>query len=217
MIKSLEGLPVLFEVFCKSGVVLGAALCISLLLRKKSADLRRLVLSTAIVAMLVAAMASAALPRWIAVTPAWFGIGSPAALPEFVQTSGRAIPGGGSELTPFLTQVQPESHTRIDVWVWISNRIPPAIPLIWFLGTSLFLVRFVVSLRGLRRLRKTSEAVRDTDLLACLDTDRSVALMQLSKPLPAPLTWGSSAPSFWSPAGLSSCQLNAAMRSFATN
>ena len=57
MTMSLQGLPVLIEVFWKSSVALGAALCVNGLLRKKSADLRRLVLSSAFVAMFVAALA----------------------------------------------------------------------------------------------------------------------------------------------------------------
>src|SRR6185437_7594095 len=62
----------LFAVFWKSGVVLGAALCIAQVLKNRSADLRRLVFSTTIVAMFVAAAAAPALPRWTAVTPPWF-------------------------------------------------------------------------------------------------------------------------------------------------
>ena len=57
----MSGLPLLVEVFWKSSVMLGAALCLNALLRSKSADLRRLVLSAAIVALFVAALASSAL------------------------------------------------------------------------------------------------------------------------------------------------------------
>ena len=55
MTTLFEFRPVLFAVFWKSGIALGAALCISRMLRNRSADLRRLVFSTTIVAMLVAA------------------------------------------------------------------------------------------------------------------------------------------------------------------
>ena len=70
--------PVLFAVFWKSGIALGAALCISRMLRNRSADLRRLVFSTTIVAMFVASAATPMLPRWTAVTPLWFRFQRPA-------------------------------------------------------------------------------------------------------------------------------------------
>jgi hypothetical protein len=44
MTMSLQGLPVLVEVFWKSGVALGVALCVNRLLQRQSADVRRLVL-----------------------------------------------------------------------------------------------------------------------------------------------------------------------------
>jgi len=72
MTTPFEFRPVLFAVFWKSGLELGAALCISRMLRNRSADLRRLVFSTTIVAMFVAAAAAPMLPRWTAVTPLWF-------------------------------------------------------------------------------------------------------------------------------------------------
>ena len=78
MTTPFEFRPVLFAVFWKSGIVLGAALCISRMLRNRSADLRRLVFSTTIVAMFVAAAATPMLPRWTAVTPLWFQFQRPA-------------------------------------------------------------------------------------------------------------------------------------------
>ena len=72
MTTPFEFRAVLFAVFWKSGIALGAALCISRLLRNRSADLRRLVFSTTIVAMFVAAAATPMLPRWTAVMPLWF-------------------------------------------------------------------------------------------------------------------------------------------------
>ena len=78
MTTLFEFRPVLFAVFWKSGIALGAALCISRMLRNRSADLRRLVFSTTIVAMFVAAAATPVLPRWTAVTPLWFPFQRPA-------------------------------------------------------------------------------------------------------------------------------------------
>jgi hypothetical protein len=78
MTTPFEFRPVLFAVFWKSGIALGAALCISRMLRNRSADLRRLVFSTTIVAMFVASAATPMLPRWTAVTPLWFRFQRPA-------------------------------------------------------------------------------------------------------------------------------------------
>ncbi len=66
---------ILIEAFWKSGAILGIALLANLALRKKSADLRRLILSSAIVALFIAALATALLPRWNTELP----IGFPAA------------------------------------------------------------------------------------------------------------------------------------------
>ncbi len=72
MTTPLEFRFVLLAVFWKSGIALGAALCISRMLRNRSADLRRLVFSTTIAGMLVAAAATPVLPRWTAAVPLWF-------------------------------------------------------------------------------------------------------------------------------------------------
>ena len=64
-------MTVLFEIFWKSGVILGLSLCVTLLLRKRSADARRLVLSTTIVATLLAAIAVPILPRLNVPEPGW--------------------------------------------------------------------------------------------------------------------------------------------------
>src|SRR5580704_15175279 len=98
MIAAFDYLPVFSAVFWKSGVALGAALSISLLLRNRSADVRRLVLSTAVVAMFVAAAALPALPRWTAVVPLWFQAQRPAAQAVAERASGPAIIDN-SELT----------------------------------------------------------------------------------------------------------------------
>ena len=64
-------MTMLLEVFWKSGAILGLALCVTLLLRKSSADVRRLVLSATIVATLLAALAAPILPRLNIREPHW--------------------------------------------------------------------------------------------------------------------------------------------------
>jgi hypothetical protein len=127
MIIALQRLSVFFEVFWKSGVVLGAALCVNVMLRRKSADVRRLVLSIAVTAMLVAALVWPALPRWTAATPAWLRLGNPTAVPfEPVEP---AIVGGGTErATPAIQMTGRELPSRAEPRAWIFNRTPGLIP-----------------------------------------------------------------------------------------
>jgi bla regulator protein blaR1 len=182
MINAFDYLPVFFAVFWKSGVVLGAALGLSLLLRRRSADLRRLVLSTAVVAMFVAAAALPMLPRWILVTP----LSAPRAVSE--RASASAIVDD-TELTATdnqSTAVQPAAR-RIDLSPWL-------IPLIWFAGAATLLARFAINLLGLHRLRKASEAMTDADL------PRRVRLWR-SEAIGAPVTWGVVRPIILVPAG----------------
>ena len=189
---SLQGLPVFIEVFWKSGVALGAALCVTRLLRKRSADLRRLVLSSAIVAIFVAVLALPLLPRWTASMPDWPQFQRPAPPPAFNRNAKSPIADGATQLlAPLTGTARPEA---------VSGKPPGAIPLIWFLGTALFLIRFVRGLRGLHRLRVASQPVSDAELLADLDAALAslggarvrrgrVALMH-NDSIAAPLTWG---------------------------
>jgi beta-lactamase regulating signal transducer with metallopeptidase domain len=170
MTISLGGFPVLIEVFWKSGIVLGLALCIGALLRGRSADVRRLVLSTAIVALFVAALALPVMPRWTAVTLPVFDL-------RAQPVRSLAVPVA----VPVTGAVRPPANSRI--------ARPGAIPLIWFMGTALLLTRFAVGLRGLHRLRAASEPVPDADLLTRSARHRRVALLQ-SDSIAAPLTWG---------------------------
>ena len=107
MTTPFEFRPVLFAVFWKSGIALGAALCISRMLRNRSADLRRLVFSTTIVAMFVAAAATPMLPRWTAVTPLWFHFQRPA--PAAVAESSLSSPmvDDAKELTGPVSRPMP--------------------------------------------------------------------------------------------------------------
>lgn len=183
-----NGLAVFVEVFWKSSVALGAALCLTGLLRSKSADLRRLVLSTAIIAMLAAAVVLPVLPRWTAVTPSWLRLQSDAVPPAF-----EPIPIGGMQEVPAWESRTPNPRPPI--------RVPGPIPLIWLVGTALLLIRFVARLRALRRLRNASDPVADPDLPAYLaERSRRVVLLQ-NQTIAAPATWGIVRPVILVPAG----------------
>ena len=188
--------PVLFALFWKSGIALGAALCINLMLRNRSADLRRLIFSATIVAMFVAAAAAPVLPRWTAVTPSWLHFhraGSPAIAGPSVSSS---TAGDAPELTAPVSMPMPlpTSFRRIHLDSWL-------IPLIWFAPAAMLLSRFVINLRGLYRLRKASDAVTDAGLLANVARfGRRVALWR-NNAISAPVTWGVVRPIILVPAG----------------
>jgi uncharacterized protein (TIGR03435 family) len=196
MTTPFEFRPVLFAVFWKSGIALSAALCISWMLRTRSADLRRLVFSTTIVAMFVAAAATPILPRWIAVTPPWFHFQLLAPVAVAEPSLSPALADDATELTaPVNRPMPPQTSTRrIDLTAWL-------IPLIWFAGAATLLTRFAVNLRGLYRLRKASDAVTDAGLLA--NTARFGRRVRLwrNDAIGAPVTWGVVRPTILVPAG----------------
>jgi uncharacterized protein (TIGR03435 family) len=168
----MTALPLLMEVFWKSGVVLGVALCVAALLRKKSADVRRVVLATAIVALFVAAVASSALPRWTAVVPAW--VPRSQATPV---TSVWPITRAAAAQNQTLTAEASDTVRRP------SPRTPDVIVRVWFTGTALFLLRLIIGLFGLRRLRDASIPLSKDGL------PDAVTLLE-NEALAAPVTWG---------------------------
>jgi uncharacterized protein (TIGR03435 family) len=189
-----SGMPFFMETFWKSGVALGAALCASALLRTKSADLRRLALSISVVAMFVAAAVAPALPRWTAAAPAWFRLPQPASPAIFERSVGPSMLDHGTgplpQNRPAVTNL-PSPQSRREVLAGMVNRVP-VIPLIWFAGAVVLLVRFIVGLRGLRRLRIASHALSQDELLAHLGRSRHrrrVSLLQ-NETVDAPVTWG---------------------------
>ncbi len=196
MTTPLEFRFVLLAAFCKSGIALGAALCISRILRNRSADLRRLVFSTTIAGMLVAAAATPVLPRVTAAMPLWFPFqrhtlgtvdAQPLSMPLLDDATGRTPPVD----RPLPPQT---SSRRIDLDAWL-------IPLIWFGGAATLLTRFAINLRGLNRLRKASDAVTDAGLLAHgARFGRRVRLFR-SDAIGAPVTWGIVRPVILVPAG----------------
>jgi beta-lactamase regulating signal transducer with metallopeptidase domain/Mg-chelatase subunit ChlD len=200
----MTGLPLLVEVFWKSGVVLGAALCLNELLRKKSADLRRLVLSTAIATLCLAAPVLPVLPRWTVVTPVWLGSQNSATSSTLEQArSGSARQAPPAVSRPTRSDLQSRPPRESYVAPFFPNRIPAAIPLLWLLGTTMLLARFAIGLHGLRRLRSGSHAVSGADLQAHLGaagTRRRVTLLQ-NQAIAAPVTWGILRPVILVPAG----------------
>jgi uncharacterized protein (TIGR03435 family) len=196
MTTPFEFRPVLFAVFWKSGIALGAALCINRMLRNRSADLRRLVFSTTVVAMFVAAALTPMLPRWTAVTPLWFHFQRPA--PAAVAESSLSSPmvDDAKELTgPVSRPMPPQTSSRgTDINAWL-------IPLIWFAGAATLLTRFAINLSGLYRLRKASDAVTDAALLADVARFGRRVRLWRNDAIGAPVTWGIVRPIILVPAG----------------
>lgn len=187
MISAMDSLPIFFAVFWKSGVALGAALAINRLFRNKSADVRRLVLSTAVIAMFVAAAAVPVLPRWTAVIPLWFQAQRPPAQAVTERASTPEIIDDSEDTTDTqLPAAKPTAHL-IDLRPWV-------LPLIWIVGAATLLARFAINLYGLRRLRMASDAMIDAAL------PRGVQLCG-SETIGAPVTWGIVRPIILVPAG----------------
>jgi uncharacterized protein (TIGR03435 family) len=186
-------LPLVFAVFWKSGTVLGGAVCANRLLRSRSADLRRLVLSTTIGVMFVAAAAFPVLPRWTAVIP--LGLKSqPASHAAVSYQPEHQTAVEASQLTPEGVPTPAPTPRRIDFTPWI-------IPFIWGLGAAILLGRFAGNLFGLRRLRAASEPVTDAQVLReAARYGRAVHLWQ-NGTIAAPVTWGIFRPVILVPAG----------------
>jgi bla regulator protein BlaR1 len=194
MTTPIEFRAVLFAVFWKSGIALSLALCISRMLRNRSADLRRLVLSATIVAMFATAAATPMLPRWIAVTPPWLHFQRPAPVANSSQSS--PIVDAATEGTAPVSRPipPPVSSRRIDLNAWL-------IPLIWFAGAAALLTRFAKNLRELHRLREASDAVTDAGLLANVARFGHRVRLWRNDAIGAPVTWGIVRPIILVPAG----------------
>ncbi len=195
MTAALTYLPLFAGLFWKSGLVLGAALCLSRVLRNRSADLRRLVLSTAVVALLLSAAAAPALPRWTAVIPRWLPFQQPSDTSSPFQPAGKA-PLDAPQLTSrnFPSSVPQPATRRADFTPWL-------LPLIWFPGAAFLLLRFAISLHRLHRLGAASEPVTDSRVLVEAARRRSPARLLQNETIAAPVTWGIFRPVILVPTG----------------
>ncbi|HEY4088674.1 MAG TPA: M56 family metallopeptidase, partial [Bryobacteraceae bacterium] len=131
-------MTLLLEVFWKSGAILGLSLCVTLLLRKRSADARRLVLSSTIVATLLAAIAAPILPRLNVPEPGWV-------MPS-VQNLSPQPPVPALQMTAQIPMPTPAPATKF----------PEVIPCIWLIGATLLLTRLSLGLYALRRMRRSA-------------------------------------------------------------
>jgi bla regulator protein blaR1 len=192
MMAPVDSVPILLEVFWKSGVVLGGVLCLNGLLRKKSADVRRLVLSTAVVAILVSAAALPILPRWTAFAPL-----SNSSSPSVTGQS----PASAGIYARLDFATRPIGSAQRGVPERTLDLMPSLIPFIWIAGAAALLTRFAINLRALRRLGKRSDAVTDANVLAGVARFGSRVRLRRSESIAAPVTWGIFRPIILVPAG----------------
>ena len=185
-----DALPVFAELFWKSGALLGAAIGASAFLRNRSADLRRLVLSAAVVIMILAVALTPVMPRRAATLPFWLMLpASPSPTPSAASFGPKfdnweeSLPQHGQPralATPF-------KHSRFGLRDWLMHRLP-VIPLVWFVGAAILLARFLVGLYRLRRLRIDSHALNDDGLLGRLGHS-GITLLE-NESIGSPVTWG---------------------------
>ena len=172
---NLTALPFVLEVFRKSGAAFGTALAVNAFLRNKSADVRRLILATAVVAVLAAALAYPLLPRWAAVVPAWFPSNETAEATQTAPVTQIVVASAPDPVVSAETQRSAPTSPK--------NSAPQILPWLWLAGTTLLLTRFFVGLYGLRRLRRSS-----TQAPIYSGSD-SIEILQ-SDAIAAPVTWG---------------------------
>lgn len=148
------------EAFWKSAAILGIALLINIALRRKSADLRRLILSSAIATLFLAAFASAILPRWNTELP----------IVSRAMELSNAAPPVAFAFTPANIAPTPTPH----------REMPNPVTILWLAGTAILLTRFLLALRSLRRLRNSSAQIREINGIPILQGET----------IAAPVTWG---------------------------
>ncbi len=201
MTASLFYLPLFFGVLWKSSVVLGSALAICRLLEKGSASLRRLVLSTAVASLFLAAATVPVMPRLTLVTPDWFHRERPRTPTTTVGHSLSSVPQGIDAASDIGTPSAPlEPVTgRIDFRPWL-------LPLMLFLVAGTLLVRFALNLHRLRRLRIASQIVTAPDIKEhAAHFRRKVQLLQ-NNAVAAPVTWGTFRPVILLPPSMENLQ-----------
>ncbi len=184
------GLPVLVEVFWKSGVVLGVALCASGLLRKCSADLRRIVLSASVVGMLIAAVLAPAVPHWTATPPVWFALPASKSVAAVERRPGPVAesPVSNPPRQDVASHRVPIRASWTGIWDRVANRVSVVL-LVWSLGAAILLVRLLIGLNQLRRLRIDSRVWIDDALLTRLGSNDRVLLLE-NETVDTPVTWG---------------------------
>ncbi len=199
----------LFEALWKSTLLLGAALLVCTLLRRRSAALRHVVLSAAMVATLAGAVAMAIAPRWTAAVPSWVpqrrveprALPAPPARIAAVQSE-PAAPAAAPPPAPDPRPQQVEvAAITLDPPAPAPRAVAPPqtaisftaiVPWLWLAGAASLSVRLALVLLRLRRTRRASRPVDDPELrgfLARANLPPHIDLLQ-NDAIRVPVSWG---------------------------
>jgi TonB family protein len=176
----------------KATIVLGAALLLTVVFRRRSAAFRHSIWAAAILGTLALPLLTLIMPAWRSTT-----LGNAAAAFEPRHTT---IMDGSAEMAPAMVVNAILTSPVIgkgSLWVL----------LLWAVGAFAFLIRFAVGLAGLRRLFRQSSSLAQGDLrLAAeeiserLGIRRPVRLREASQATAMPVTWGALQPIILLPA-----------------
>jgi beta-lactamase regulating signal transducer with metallopeptidase domain len=199
-------LAVLLDASVKGVMVLAAAALLTLALRRRSAAVRHLVWSLAMVGLLGLPLLSLALPRWYVPVPAvWAAEPAPAAAeaPPPSPAVAELPPSAGPDINPVIAPVALGAPREDPVGTpgpeqAVAPDAPPVLPgwawplVAWAAGAVLATLPILVGLLMLRRLRRVADgpmAALLDQLASQLGLRRPVVLLQ-GPCRSMPMTWG---------------------------
>jgi beta-lactamase regulating signal transducer with metallopeptidase domain len=179
----------------KSTLVLAAALAVTRLLRRQSADLRHLVLFCAVVGTVCGVVLESVLPRWKQQLPAWLSTSAPTIeRAERLSQTGLAL--NRQAVATMDSHSMPSTRAFDAVGPQLSRSISKIVvvgAVAWFVGFVLVLVRFASALLRLRRFRQLAHVTAAATVLRTfapmLRIKRQIRIFQ-SDQIHAPMTWG---------------------------
>ena len=154
----------------KSTLFLATVLIACRALRHRSASLRQLLLSAAVVAMLAGAIIMAAAPRWLIEIPAQRSVREPASAPIWT-----GLPAA-EPVAPLPVAIKTSSEPNAPVFPWRM-----VVPAIWGLGAGVVLIRLAVVMLRLRRIR--AQGIRIRGIARGVDVFESEGVT-------VPMSWG---------------------------
>ncbi|MCP5104264.1 MAG: M56 family metallopeptidase, partial [bacterium] len=194
-----SGFAFFVELFLKSSLVLGLALCFSFLLRKQSPAVRHLVLGLSLAALLLLPFLSAFMPGWRTGFLPSFDAESPEEIVIHVdahQVKGSSAVAGTYRETVQVNRFPGEDET-VPVGGMFSRSLSRYVFLaLWFMGAAFMLGRILLGLYGASRLTRRGEGMNGypwrqlfIEFLRKMSLKRNVRLVKNSR-VTTPMTWG---------------------------